>query len=212
MKKEELLSVLDKADSNCYDFLKLCDKAKALIFDYINQVYSADDLLSVLDGYGILQYNLSPIEQIFHIAFYLYCLRFYEFNNECDYLDELGIPIHAMFMEEIIPQKKIKCCNKTYIIDFVIDFSRILSNQKHIYPKLKKLKYAIELDGFDYHSKKDQMNKDYERENNIKKDGYNVIRFTGSQVFNSPYSCVDTLISIMVNDIKFQLLEAENGK
>ena len=112
-----------------------------------------------------------------------------------------------MFMEEITPQQRVKCSNKTYIVDFVVDFSRKLSNDKYIYPQIAKLKYAIELDGFDFHSKKDQMNKDYERENNLKLAGYNVVRFTGSQIFNNPYTCVDTLMSLIMKDIELCLLE-----
>ena len=207
MEKEKILLIWDKQHSDYYDFFKLCDRAKTLILDYVNQEYEIEELLSVFDGYGILQYNLSPIEQIFYISFYIYCLRFYELNGHNDYVNKNSIPIHAMFMEEIIPQKRIICDDKTYIVDFVVDFTRKRLDGKYVYPNLNKLKYAIELDGFDYHSKKDQMNKDYERENNLKMAGYNVIRFTGSQVFNNPYTCVDTAISLIMKDVEFCLLE-----
>ena len=212
MKKEDVLCIWDNADITCKDFLNLCDKAKALIYDYINRDNEAEEVLSTLDCYGLLQYSISPIEQIFYISFYLYCLQFYELNDLYDYSVEFGIPIHAMLMEEITPQKKVKYLDKTYIVDFVIDFSKLNLNGQCVYPKLNKLKYAIELDGFDYHSKKDQMNYDYHRENNLKLLGYNVIRFTGSQVFNSPYSCFDTLISLIMKDINLCLSEDKYGK
>lgn len=35
----------------------------------------------------------------------------------------------------------------------------------------------------------------------FKKFGYMVVRFTGSQVYNKPLSCVDTLVKIILNDI-----------
>lgn len=207
MEKKELLSILDNQDSQSCDFLKFCDKVKGLIFSYLNQEYEVEQLLSTIDNYGVLQYNLSPIEQIFYIAFYLYCLRFYKLNDVRDFSMEFGIPVHSMFMEEITPQKRVVCSNKKYVVDFVIDFSRTNLKGELIYPKLGKLKYAIELDGFDYHSKKDQMNNDYARENDLKLAGYNVIRFTGSQIFNNPYTCVDTVISLIMKDIELCLLE-----
>lgn len=35
------------------------------------------------------------------------------------------------------------------------------------------------------------MNYDYERETALKLAGYDVLRFTGSQVFNTPFACVE---------------------
>ena len=55
MEKKNMLSIWDRADVNCKDFLNLCDKAKALIYDYISQDYKADDVLSTLELYGVLQ-------------------------------------------------------------------------------------------------------------------------------------------------------------
>lgn len=211
MEKENILNVLNDTDSFCYEFSQLCDKSKNLIFHYIKQKGEAS-VIETFETYGVLQFKLTPIEQIFHIAFYLYCLNFYKINGDYDYSSELGIPIHAFFMEEIFPQKKIKYLNKTYVIDFEFDLSRLRLDGNPVYPKLTHLKYAVELDGFDYHSKKDQMNKDYERENNLKLQGYNVIRFTGSQVFNNPYTCIDTLISLILKDIQICFLEDKYGK
>ena len=35
----------------------------------------------------------------------------------------------------------------------------------------------------------------------LKKLGYKVVRFTGSQIYKHPLSCVDILITIILNDI-----------
>lgn len=43
---------------------------------------------------------------------------------------------------------------------------------------------------------------DYEREQDLQTAGYKVIRFMGSQVYNKPYSCIEKLITIIINDIK----------
>ena len=53
------------------------------------------------------------------------------------------------------------------------------------------------------------MNYDYERENKLKKIGYNVIRFTGSQIYNHPMETVNDLLEIIKRDIDKEL---ENGR
>ena len=55
-------------------------------------------------------------------------------------------------------------------------------------------KLIIECDGFDYHSNKKQMTYDYKRENNLKLNGYDIIRFTGSQIYNDPMDCVKKIM------------------
>ena len=101
-------------------------------------------------------------------------------------------------------QHLIQYKDKKYIADFAIDFNLIdEDDEEYLLDKtyLRKHKYVIELDGHDYHKTKQQMSADYERENNLKELGYSVIRFTGSQVYNNPLSCVDKMITIIANDI-----------
>ena len=37
------------------------------------------------------------------------------------------------------------------------------------------------------------MNYDYERENELKLAGYDIMRFTGSQVYNNPLECIEKI-------------------
>ena len=50
---------------------------------------------------------------------------------------------------------------------------------------------AVELDGHDYHSSKEQRQYDAKRDRYLLSQNINVIRFTGSEVFGNPRSCVD---------------------
>ena len=181
-----------------FNFNNLCDRGKEIIISYsfhYNEIYDYSDYFEILD------YISSPIEQIFYVAFILYCK-----SIRIGKID--GIPLSLLLLDNIKTQYKIQFRDKIYNIDFSIDFSEKNDKGEYLYPKIKDLKYAIELDGFDYHSNKKQMNYDYERENNLKFDGYNVIRFTGSQVYKEPFVCVHKLIAIIVNDI----LKEKNGK
>jgi len=74
-----------------------------------------------------------------------------------------------------------------YIADFVI--------------MADKVKYVIEIDGHDFHEKtKEQVRKDKQRERNLMKLGYKVIRFTGSEVYNTCDKCWLDLFTIILND------------
>jgi hypothetical protein len=186
-------------------FDKLCERAKSYFWDWVSN--SDESLLCLGDAimnYEIFNHNLSPIEQIFNICYYRYVNEFlycsdkikHKFNNYYE------LPLNVIFLEEFYKQKEIFANGKKYICDFCIDFTRKTTNKEHIYPKIKKLKYIIELDGKEYHSNKHQINYDYEREQNLQLCGYKIIRFTGSQIYNKPYDCIDRLINIILNDVE----------
>lgn len=188
------------------EYSAMCERAKSLVFNYLLLQKDNESYLDILSNYEAFNSKLTPIEQIFYVAFRLYTADF-----SFDTIQKTIIPFNAMLNEEITPQQEVICEGKKYIIDFSIDFScKCTDDNRYVYPKLKDLKYAIELDGYNYHSNKKQMEYDYKRENDLKKFGYTVIRFTGSQIYNEPLSCADTLITIIANDINRKYNENEN--
>lgn len=200
-----------KTEYELKQFEGLCDRAKAFVFDWLLSDKDHTGIINAIYNGNILNNKFSPIEQIFNICYYRYIGSKFSQGENLH-----GVPIGIVFQEEFIAQEEIEIetkhinteCNAVefathrYIADFVIDFSRKNSNDKYLYPSIKKLKYIIELDGHEYHSDKKQVNNDYEREQDLQTAGYKVIRFTGSQVYNKPYSCIEKLITIIINDIK----------
>jgi len=55
---------------------------------------------------------------------------------------------------------------------------------------LKDARLIIELDGHEFHSSKEQLEKDAVRQRYLTRAGYTVIRFTGREVNRSPTNCV----------------------
>ena len=55
---------------------------------------------------------------------------------------------------------------------------------------LKDARLIIELDGHDYHSSKEQFEKDAIRQRYLTRAGYSVIRFTGREINRNPADCV----------------------
>ena len=41
------------------------------------------------------------------------------------------------------------------------------------------------------------MNYDYKRENDLKLAGYDIVRYTGSQIYNDVYSCLDKVCELI---------------
>lgn len=124
----------------------------------------------------------SPIEQIFITAFDIYILLN---NKENIYL---------------IEQEEEKYKNKKYYIDFVFKADDYLSNLV-LRDKIKNHKYklAIECDGYEFHQKtKEQVEKDNEREFDLKMLGYDVLRFSGTQIYNNPLKCAEDTYNYII--------------
>lgn len=204
---ENSMIKLETSEYTHYDLFKaldgICERAKNLILNFIFRHHAVQDsdVGSLIDVIGDIftkfnVANLSPAEQIFTVAF---CIHYAWYTKDRDSFTMSSIE-WAFDCQHVIKYK-----DKKYIADFVIDFNLINEEDGGRFfeqnPQFKNLKYVIEIDGHEYHSKKHQMAADYERENNLKELGYSVIRFTGSQVYNNPLSCVDKMISIIVNDI-----------
>ena len=163
------------------NFMCLCRKAQELIFEALTSD-KAFHLLYVA-GIGDEVCRMSPIEQMFYIG---------------NYINEVS---GRNFLIELVEQKEITIprTNKTYRVDFYVS-DYIVSSKGGVgcYKEyVLKKPIVIELDGFDYHKNKKQVNYDYERETVLKLAGYDVIRFTGSQVYNDVFGCLDKVCELI---------------
>lgn len=112
----------------------------------------------------------SPIEQIFNFAYDIVIC------NE-------GFPINELLY--LIPQDEIMANGKKYIADFLLDTERVGG----IYRE-HPLKLVIECDGHDFHEKtKAQVEKDNKRNFDLQLEGYEVLHFSGSQIYKNPLKC-----------------------
>lgn len=163
--------------NNLKVFNELCSKAKEMVFDAI----SSDKTYQFLyvDELDESLLYMSPIEQIFQIAYQIYSIKAYK-----------DIVI------ELLPQQYIKANNNVYRVDFLLVYACDKDGSEK---KLKK-PLVIETDGKNWHSSKKQMNHDYERENDLKLAGYDVMRFTGSQVYNKPFDCISSVFDYVMNN------------
>ena len=96
-------------------------------------------------------------------------------------------PIEAMLLHEIFNQHRmgyytLRGIEPQYAVDkYRIDFA---------YPEYK---LAVELDGHDYHKTKEQRSRDAKRDRKLNSIGWEVMRFTGSEIFKNAYECLDEI-------------------
>jgi very-short-patch-repair endonuclease len=142
-------------------FLKLPRRCQEMIFEQITRIGGSGYLpFSIC---GLPEYIISPIEQMFHIAFSVVNYEYYdsEFNIES--------------------QVKILIRDKKYYADFLISYG--LNDEN---------KFIVECDGHEFHkTTKEQVKNDNERDMELKKIGYDVIHFSGSQLYENAWKCAD---------------------
>lgn len=87
------------------------------------------------------------------------------------------------------PQYMIEINGRTFYADFCFDAKENNKGCK------SDLRLVVECDGHEFHQKtKEQASHDYERENILKLSGYDVIRFTGTQIYKDRCGCADKVI------------------
>lgn len=124
----------------------------------------------------------SPIEQLMAINLHLIENKF---GNLLCNIEVLGLT----------PQTIIKVDNKNYRVDFLMEIA-FKYNQE--YEDL--ISIVIECDGYDFHQKtKEQVQKDYERDRLLQMEGYYVLRFSGSEIYNDLAKCNHKITSFIYN-------------
>lgn len=124
----------------------------------------------------------SPIEQMLSLSLATLNFQFSMFINPD--LQIIGVE----------NQSKIEFKQGKYRVDFLIPVV--------FYKKIHKC-FVIECDGYEFHQKtKEQVAKDNKKTRELEKNGYTVIKFSGSEIFNSPELCAFEILKIIVSEYK----------
>jgi len=160
------------------DFNKLPRKCQEMFFQVLNctRDYSVFDIVGFYNDFCE-----SPIEQIFSMAFNIINFLYY---NDILRLDE---------------QAEINTGKKTYRVDFLFDSQGEFSD---FYTCQNNFKLVIECDGHEFHhATKEQVKRDNERQMNLKKAGYDIIRFSGTQLYEDPWKCAEDAIEYILSNL-----------
>jgi hypothetical protein len=133
----------------------------------------------------------SPIEKLFLIEWY--------FQVE----DENSVP-EGYKNFYIYPQ----CQINNYRIDFVVVFQTekyILANRENL-EKLKEEILLVEIDSYLWHgSNPEQFTKEKERERELIKNDYKLMRFSGREIYSNVTKCVNEVFAYFLKDDEYRL-------
>lgn len=125
-------------------------------------------------------------------------------------MERLGIHEIANFnpfvmVNEFLNQGEINIEGKTYYADFLIGvsyFKKVGSKFEFDFSK----NIVIEVDGHDFHQKtKEQVEHDNKRERALQKAGYEVIRFSGTEVYHKAYKCANEVLSFILSKCEYKV-------
>jgi len=152
----------------------------------------------------------SLIEKMFLSALICAC------NNR-----EIGIAVYDKdkfpYFEDILPytssclhihpQEQIGKYRVDFLVTLILDGHVIFFEDDDLTFISGKSQLVIECDGHDYHEKtKEQASRDKERDRALQSCGYNVFRFTGSDIYKDAFKCVteslDHLFDRIINEAK----------
>jgi len=163
-------------------FIKIPRRAQELLFNYLITMPSegAGHFLYVASIPDIEAVK-SPIEYIYYLANEIYS---YEYTIDTEYI--------------CTPQYEINVNNKNYFADFHYG----INNEGDICTE-RLLNVLVECDGHDFHQKsKKQVKHDNERQLALQTAGYDVIRFSGTQIYENPFLCVKNVHEYIESKIK----------
>lgn len=150
-------------------FAQLPSKAQELWFDFL-MTGSEQGAVRFANEYGFDSIGESPIEKLFYFAFSLY--RFVKGNADREF--EKYLCIESQYEIQ-------RTTGKKYFADFYLT---------HEYMESEKHGLIIECDGHDFHEKtKQQVVYRNNRDLELKKMGYDILHFSGSQIYQNPIKC-----------------------
>lgn len=167
-------------------FDQLPTRCKEMFFEYLDYdfEYTPKDfdksIYSTVCGFYLPDEIKSPIEQMFYFAFSILscCLK--------------GFNIELAF------QTPIKANGNNYRADFLFD-TNICANEDGQFDGYNQVKIIIECDGHEFHEKtKEQVAHGNKRDYDLKVAGYDVIHYSGSQIYNEPFKCAKEVLDYIV--------------
>jgi len=120
---------------------------------------------------GVLEKMMSKLDELkkAHPFFLL---------KKCESPIEVKFYVYAL---HTIPQLRPQIEVGPYRVDFAVPERKLL----------------IELDGHDFHKTRQQRTYDAKRDRYLIKDGWRVLHFTGSEIHNNVFSCIDEIKTIV---------------
>lgn len=135
----------------------------------------------------------SPIEQ-------LLAMEMFEHGIET-------ICLYNPFIEVIAidKQHEINVENKKYRVDFFIPVE-YYKKTKDGFEVQKHVNFIVEADGHEFHQKtKEQVERDNERNRTLQRNGYEVIHFSGTEIYHKTHQCVSEIRKAILSKCDYEV-------
>jgi very-short-patch-repair endonuclease len=154
----------------------------------------------------------SPVEQILLATLYNYWhADVHSELNRLQFLFPGNYPAWSgLFTVCVEPQRTIRTQlgEGRYRVDFYFYLTRFRHHSAspgNSWPEMARL--VVEVDGHDFHDRsKAQASYERKRQRDLTLEGYRVVRFTGSDVFNAPDACAED-IDFHLDDLASEVLD-----
>ena len=162
----------------------MADKVKELLEEYKSDLGFELEIDEVIT---------SPIEKMLYIAI-----------KQARFLSLVGDPLMD-YQLDINAQPEIKIDKKIYRPDFHLVMTQAIKIEGIQY--VRSYECYIECDGHNYHERtKEQAKNDRTKDRNFMKEGLQLIRYTGSEIYNDAFSCAMEIENFMFKNIEQQSL------
>lgn len=129
--------------------------------------------------------------------FYLEIYNIYGTDLTESPIESLFYFTYSILYPEIPIAPQCEVLDGKYRADFVFDsigFSEFYTSEF-------ECKLIIECDGYEFHSSKEQITHDNERDIELMKDGWDVVHLTGTQIFKDPIKCAQDIAELIVKKL-----------
>lgn len=169
-------------------FDRLPQRAKELFFEYMGLYFpsNTEDKSIFVEAMN-LDYEScqSPIEIIFNFVFDIMVFDRH-FGKDLPHL-------------RLESQYNITANGNNYRVDFYFDTNTL---HEKSFSFENPLRLIVECDGHNFHEKtKEQVKRDNDRNFDLQKEGYEVLHFSGSQIYNEPFECANKAIDYIMAKI-----------
>lgn len=182
---------------------KLPHKAQVIALAYLD--YLEDIAREQTQDYEVPKIEFecaSPIETIFNIAFYIYDNEYCRETGKILKADICPFGYWIKGFLSLEPQYEINVDGRKYIADFSVELVHWELGEKGYEINKIPLKILIECDGHDFHQKtRKQIIYDNERQLALQTAGYEVVRFSGSQIYKEPLECAEKAYNFILSKI-----------
>lgn len=165
-----------------------------LLSEQAADIVAAD--VAALEGYW--PFGDTPIEKLFSASLFTYLrIGLHELKNDAYFCTKQEFVDSLLESEQRAGQMVVQTQAQLpdWRVDFLIycyaDWPRFETYRPHGWRKL-----IVECDGHDFHERtKEQAAKDRARDREAQASGYEIFRFTGSELWKDPMGCVKQVIA-----------------